>query len=74
VDFSFTATTDSQKILNFIYYELTPQEKVVFEHLTGWAGKPKLTPDEIAARAGITRDRLKKVKASIAAKIRARMV
>jgi len=73
VDFSFTATTDAQKILNYIYYELSPQEKVVFEYLTGWAGKPKLTEDEIALRVGLTRERVKKLKAKIAAKIKARM-
>ena len=73
VDFSFTATNDAQRILNFIYYELSPQEKVVFEHITGWAGKPRLEPEEIALKAGVTRERFKKIKASIAAKIRARM-
>lgn len=35
VDFSFNSTSDAQKILTYIYYELSPQEKVVFEYLTG---------------------------------------
>jgi DNA-directed RNA polymerase sigma subunit (sigma70/sigma32) len=73
VDFSFTATNDSQKILNYIYYELSPREKVVFEHLTGWAGKPRLTEAEISVRIGATPDRVKKIKAKIAEKIRGRM-
>jgi DNA-directed RNA polymerase sigma subunit (sigma70/sigma32) len=72
-DFSFTQTSDAQKILNYIYYELSPNEKVVFEYLTGWAGKPKLDEDEIAKRVGVTRERVKKLKASIAAKVRQRM-
>ncbi len=73
VDFSFTQTSDAQKVLSFIYYELSPQEKVVFEYLTGWAGKPKLSEPEIALRVGLTKERVKKLKAHIAAKIRQRM-
>lgn len=72
-DFSFLVADEASKLLGFIYYELTPQEKVVFEYLTGWAGKPKLTEDEIAARIGVTHARVKKIKAEIAAKIRRRM-
>lgn len=73
VDFSFTQTSDAQRVLGMIYYELTPQEKVVFEYLTGWAGKPRLSEEEIAPKAGITRERVKKLKANIAAKIKMRM-
>lgn len=73
VDFTFSAQTEAQKILNFIYYELAPQEKVVFEHLTGWAGKPKISDHDIAARLGVNPDRVKKLKSSITRKIAARM-
>lgn len=73
VDFSFSASGEAQRILQYIYYELTPQEKVVFEHLTGWAGKPRLDEAEIAQRLSLTRERVKKVKAAIAAKVKARM-
>jgi len=72
-DFSFIETSDAQRILSFIYYELSPNEKVIFEYLTGWAGKPRLGEEEIARRLGMTRERVKKLKASIAAKIRLRM-
>lgn len=73
IEFTFNVTNDAQRILSYIYYELSPKEKLVFEHLTGWAGKPKLTEDEIALRVGLSRDRVKKYKAQIAAKIRERM-
>jgi RNA polymerase nonessential primary-like sigma factor len=73
VDFSFAQTTDAQRVLSFIYYELSPQEKVVFEYLTGWAGKPKLDDHAIGSKIGATRERVKKIKAHIAAKIKARM-
>jgi DNA-directed RNA polymerase sigma subunit (sigma70/sigma32) len=72
-DFSFSSTSDAQKVMTFIYYELIPQEKVVFEYLTGYAGKPKLDEHEIAKKLDITHDRVKKVKAKIAEKIKARM-
>jgi DNA-directed RNA polymerase sigma subunit (sigma70/sigma32) len=73
VDFSFTQTTDAQRVLTYIYYELTQQEKVVFEYLTGWAGKPKLDDAAIAMKIGATKARVKKIKAHIAAKIKSRM-
>ena len=60
-------------MLSFIYYELSPQEKVVFEYLTGYAGKPKLDEQGIATAIGATRARVKKIKAHIAAKIKSRM-
>lgn len=72
-DFSFTSTSDAQKVLGFIYYELSPREKVVFEHLTGWAGKPKLSEAETAKAVGASLARVKKLKARIAEKIRGRM-
>lgn len=72
-DFSFAAQTEAQKILNYIYYELTPQEKVAFEYITGWAGKPKLSDEEVANKLGVSRERVKKLKSGITAKIAARM-
>lgn len=73
VDFTFTQSTEAQKVLGLIYYELTPQEKVVFENLTGWAGKMKLSEQQVATQNNMTRERVKKLKAAITAKIKARM-
>jgi DNA-directed RNA polymerase sigma subunit (sigma70/sigma32) len=73
VDFTFSAQTEAQKILNYIYYELAPQEKVIFEHLTGWAGKPQISDQEISSKLRISPDRMKKLKSSITRKIAARM-
>ena len=72
-DFSFTRVTDAQKILNYIYYELSPQERVAFEHLTGWAGKKRLSDKEIAEKLGVSLQRVKRIKAGISKKIQRRM-
>ncbi len=73
MDFTFSAENEAQKILNYIYYELTPQEKVTFEYLTGWANKPKMSDQEIALKLGVSRERVKKLKSGITRKIAARM-
>lgn len=73
-DFSFLGSSETNRVLNYIYYELSPQERVVFENVSGYAGKPILKDDrEIARKAGITVEDVKRLKRSIAQKIERRM-
>lgn len=72
-DFSFNRVTPEQKVLSYIYYELSPQEKTAFEYLTGWGGKPKLSDADIAKRVGVSRDRIRRIKANISNKIKEHM-
>lgn len=51
------------------YYNLSPQEKLVFDYRMGAHGQPKLKPGEIATKLGITPARVSAVTASIAQKL-----
>lgn len=56
-DYSMPGTYDDERrrdLVDFIYYELDPEEKTVFEYLTGKYGKPKKTAREIAAVMGVS--------------------
>lgn len=72
-DFSFTSVDPAQKVLQFIYYELSPREKVVFEHVTGWAGKAKASDAEIAGKLGISQSRVRAIRSDISKKIQRRL-
>jgi RNA polymerase sigma factor (sigma-70 family) len=64
-------TPRSREVLKLIPYELTPTEMQVFEYLTGYGGKPKLTSTgEIARRLGWSDSKVSQVKNSISQKIR----
>lgn len=54
--------------LRLLPYDLTPEERSVFEYLYGVGGKPKLTPGEISKKLKMSAPKVSRVKASIAAK------
>lgn len=56
------------EVLRLLPYELTPDEKLVFEHIYGIGGKPQLTPGQISAQLGISAPKVSRLKQSIAAK------
>lgn len=41
-EFSFSEQGKDEEFLSYLYYELTPEEKVVYEYMTGSYGRPKL--------------------------------
>ncbi len=62
--------------LEFFYHDLTPEEKLIFEHTTGYGGKKiktkkeiakmlKITPVQVGRKAKILADNLKKIYARI---------
>lgn len=56
--------------IDFIYYELTPQEQLVFDYSLGKHGKPKLkSVAEIAKRTGLTSDKVYAIKRDIARRV-----
>jgi DNA-directed RNA polymerase specialized sigma subunit len=57
-----------QEILRLLPYELTPDERAVFEHIYGIGGKAKLSPGEIAVKLNMSAPKVSRLKASIAAK------
>ena len=57
---SFYSSHDDreQDALSAIYFDLLPDEKNLFEMLTGYNGKPKLTTNEILTKLGISQAQL----------------
>jgi len=64
-------TPRSREVLKLIPYELNPTEMQVFEYLTGYGGKTKITSTgQIARKLGWSDSKVSQTKAAIAAKIR----
>jgi len=55
-------------VIESIYRSLSPQEKLVFEHLTGYGGKPILTAKEIANLLGVSPATVSAIKKKIVKK------
>jgi DNA-directed RNA polymerase sigma subunit (sigma70/sigma32) len=49
-DTTFNPTDRTQDIVQFVYYQVGPDEKKVLEYTFGIGGSPKLTPAEMALR------------------------
>jgi DNA-directed RNA polymerase specialized sigma subunit len=64
-------TDRDQEVLDFLYYELTPEEQVIYEYLLGKHGKPMLKANEIAKRLGTNPAKISRVRAKMAEKYRA---
>lgn len=66
-------TPRAREVMQLIQYELTPTEMQAFEYLTGFGGKPKLSPGATAKRLGWSGPKVSQVKNSIAQKIKRHM-
>jgi len=53
------------EILRFIKLELSPEEVLVFEHLTGDGGKAKLSSGQIAKRLKMSPSKVSRIKKRI---------
>jgi len=62
--------SQAAELMRLIPYDLTSEEKLVYEHLLGAGGKQQLKPGEIATRYNMTPSRVSRIKASIAAKVK----
>lgn len=66
---TFTPSRQAE-VLRLLPYELTNEERVVFEYLYGTGGKPKLGPGQIARQLGMSAPKVSRLKRSIADKYR----
>ena len=57
-------------VMGFLHHDLSPQQQIVFRHLTGHDGHEVLPPAEIAKKAGISVQRVSNIKAQILKKAR----
>lgn len=55
-------------VIESVYRSLPPQEKLVFEHLTGYGGKPILKANEIAKKLKVTPSQISQIKKKIVKK------
>ena len=70
----FSSSQDSEdSLLAAMYYDFLPQEKTLFEMITGYNGAPKLANPEICRRLGITQSQLSYQKTQLKNKIDAYM-
>lgn len=60
--------TRESELLDYVYYELTPQEQAVYEHLTGRHGKPIMDGINIAKKLNMTPSRVSRIRQRIAEK------
>lgn len=61
--------TKEKRIVRNIYYELDPEEQVVYEYLLGMGGKPKLSEGEIAKKLKVNVTKVSRIKKRIANKV-----
>lgn len=55
---SVWAPDNDDAIVDMFYYDLTPQDQQIFEHSTGYGGKPILSNAELTKKLGITQAQL----------------
>jgi DNA-directed RNA polymerase specialized sigma subunit len=60
-DHSFDETPKEREVLQFLYYDLNPEQQVIYDYMFGMHGKPRLVKknekinfDEIARRSGFS--------------------
>jgi DNA-directed RNA polymerase specialized sigma subunit len=70
VGISLVDSARGAEILDLIYYELTPQEKAVYEYLIGYGGKPELSGQDIAKKLNISPSSVTRIRQSIEEKIK----
>lgn len=68
-DFFNTATDDDETILDGIYFELLPDEKRLFEYVTGYNGAPRLGNADLMKRLNLSQAQLSYRKTLLTRKI-----
>ncbi len=61
-----------REVLRYIYQELAPDERSVFEYTMGVNGKPKLSASQIAITMGVSQPKVSRIRRKIDNKLRAR--
>jgi DNA-directed RNA polymerase specialized sigma subunit len=67
-DVASTIPSRQQEILKLLPYDLSPDEKAVFEHIYGINGKEKLSPGDIATKLNMSAPKVSRIKLAIANK------
>lgn len=69
---SITEGSKEEEFLNYLYYELNPEEKVVYEYITGHFGKPRMVKGNnkidyagIAQKMGVSESKIRLLHSNI---------
>jgi DNA-directed RNA polymerase specialized sigma subunit len=54
----FDQTSDDSKMIDYIYNDLAPKQKFIFQHTTGYSGSPILTNKQLMQRTKFTQGQL----------------
>ena len=67
-------STKEREVLRYIHYDLTPDERLVFEYTLGLYGKPQLSAQQIAKTMNMSAPKISRIRKKIDNKLRARGV
>lgn len=65
----YTMDDDDDGLVSYVYHDLSPSDKVVFEHTTGYGGAPILSTKELIEKSGLTSGQISHVKRRLRASI-----
>jgi DNA-directed RNA polymerase specialized sigma subunit len=69
-DLTSVYTSPEAELLQLLPGELTGEEKLVYEYVTGSNGKPKLSGTQIAQRTGLSPAKVSRLRSSVATKVK----
>lgn len=69
-DPGFIYSDRDNEILELLYYELTPEEQIIYDYLLGKHGKPMIKANEIAKRVGTNPAKISRIRNKIQQKYR----
>lgn len=69
MDFGYITSDPNKEVLNYIYFELSPKEQVVYDYTVGTHGKPQLSGNEIAKKLNIAPSQVSQIKRKIGDKM-----
>jgi hypothetical protein len=55
--------------IEWLAYDLTPDEQLVFEHVTGWGGRPRVRGPALAQKLGKSDYEIRKLRETVARKV-----
>lgn len=55
---TFPTADDTDPVVGYVYYDLAPKQQRIFEHTTGYGGKPILSNPQMMKKFGLTQGQL----------------
>lgn len=68
-DMGYIKSDPSKEVLNYIYFELSPQEQLVYDYTVGAHGKSKISGGDIAKKLNVSQSKVSQIKKGIGRKM-----